>query len=383
MRKIIKIILLLVLTFLSSLKNLYANEKIKIGLLVPLTGKNAEIGQSIIKSSLLAINKINNIAIEIIPKDTGSDPNITFNSAKELSELGVRIVIGPVFNNNLEYLNELKEITFLSLTNKEDNRSKNIINAGINAKSQIKAIKKFLELNEIKKTIFLIPDVDYKNEIEKAIQNSKIKLLKKYTYNTDPTKLTSQIEKITNYKKRKQNLADEIVRIEKSDENNKEKLIEKLQKRDTLGSVKFDSLIIADFDESLKSVITSLLYTDVSPKNKYFITFNQWFDESLLKETASQPIYYPSVNKKNLEDFKKKFFKQFDQNPNHISLLSYDLVGLIYYLSLKTEVVEIDKAFNAQNSFKGKIGIFDIENNKINHRLNFYKLEEGLLKEIF
>ena len=102
-----------------------------------------------------------------------------------------------------------------------------------------------------------------------------------------------------------------------------------------------------------------------------------------MKETASQPIYYPSVNKKNLEDFKKKFFKQFDQNPNHISLLSYDLVGLIYYLSLKTEVVEINKAFNAQNSFKGKIGIFDIEDNKINHRLNFYKLEEGLLKEIF
>ena len=82
-------------------------------------------------------------------------------------------------------------------------------------------------------------------------------------------------------------------------------------------------------------------YTDVSPKNKYFITFNQWFDESLLKETASQPIYYPSVNEKNLKIFKKKFFRQFNENPNHLSLLSYDLVGLIYYLSLKTDVTEI------------------------------------------
>ena len=44
---------------------------------------------------------------------------------------------------------------------------------------------------------------------------------------------------------------------------------------------------------------------------------------------------------------------------------------------------EIDKVFKAQNSFKGKIGIFEIENNKINHRLNFYKIEEGVLKEIF
>ena len=141
--------------------------------------------------------------------------------------------------------------------------------------------------------------------------------------------------------------------------------------------------MIADFDESLKSVITSLLYTDVSPKDKYFITFNQWFDESLLNEKASQPIYYPSINKKNLEQFKVKFLKEFKEYPNHLSLLSYDLVGLIYYLSLKNNILEINKAFNDKSSFKGKIGIFEIEDNKINHQLNFYKIENGYLKEIF
>ena len=47
---------------------------------------------------------------------------------------------------------------------------------------------------------------------------------------------------------------------------NKEKELEKLKKRYTIGNVNFDSVIISDFDESLKSVITSLLYTDVSPK---------------------------------------------------------------------------------------------------------------------
>ena len=158
---------------------------------------------------------------------------------------------------------------------------------------------------------------------------------------------------------------------------------ENLKKKYTIGNLDFDSIIIADFKESLKSVVTSLLYTDVSPKDKYFITFNQWFDESLLSETISQPIYYPSINKKNLFDFESKFQKQFDQRPNHLSLLSYDLVGLIYYLSLKNELSEINKSFKKKNSFKGKIGIFDVENNKINHRLNFYKVDNGTLKEIF
>jgi hypothetical protein len=383
MKKIIKIILILTFTFSLSLKRVFAEEKIKIGLLVPLTGKDSEIGQSIIKSTRLAVNQINNLSIEIVPRDTASNPQTTLRSANELSKLGIKIVIGPVFNKNLIYLDELSELTFLSLTNKNNNSSKNIINAGINATSQLNAIKKFIELNEIKKTIFLTPDVNYKNEVEKGISNSKIKVIKNYIYNTDPTKLTKQIEKITNYGKRKQNLKDEIKRLEKSDENNKELLIERLKKKDTLGNVNFDSIIIADFDESLKSVTTSLLYTNILPKEKYFITLNQWFDETLLEESSSQPLYFPSINKKNYEKFSSEYFKNFNQYPNQLSFLSFDLIGLVYYLILQNDSIVNEKIFTKKTMFKGKVGIFEIKDNKINHILNFYKVENEAFKKIF
>ena len=383
MKKIIKIILLFVLTFLVLPNEIIANEKIKIGLLVPLSGKNSEIGQSIIKSARLAINKIDSTLIEIIPKDTQSNPESTLKAAKELAELNIKIIIGPVFNENLIYLDELKNITFLSLTNKNNNFSKNIINAGINATSQLNTIKKFLKINEIGKTIFLTPDIDYKNEIKKAISISKIKIIKNYIYNTDPTKLTQQIEKITRYDIRKQNLEDEIVRLEKSDQSNKEQLIKKLKKRDTIGSVKFDSIIIADFDESLKSVTTSLLYTDISPKKKYFITLNQWFDKSLLEEASVQPLYFPSINKKNFEDFSEEYFKKFNQYPNQLSFLSFDLVGLVYHLIIQNNSIVDEEIFRKKNLFRGKVGIFEIKNNKINHILNFYKVESGEFKKVF
>ena len=383
MKKIIKIILFLTLVFTIASGEVIAVEKIKIGLLVPMTGKNSEIGQSIIKSTLLAINKINNSSLEIIPKDTQSNPQGALKAAKELANLGVRIVIGPVFNESLIYLDELSELTFLSLTNKNNNISKNIISTGINATSQLNAIKKFIELNEIKKTIFLTPDVNYKKEIKKAISNSKIKIIENYIYNTDPTKLTQQIEKITHYKVRKQNLEDEIIRLESSNQSNKEQLIKKLNKIDTLGSVEFDSVIIADFDESLKSVTTSLLYTDITPKEIYFITFNQWFDESLLKETSSQPLYFPSINKKNYKDFSSEYFEKFNQYPNQLSFLSFDLVGLIYYLILQNDSVIDEKIFYKKNLFRGKVGIFEIKNNKINHILNFYKVENEQFKKVF
>ena len=69
----------------------------------------------------------------------------------------------------------------------------------------------------------MIPQTDYKPEIENAIKKTKIKLKEKFVYDTDPTKLTSQIENLTRYSQRKQNLLDEIKRVENSDDLNKEK----------------------------------------------------------------------------------------------------------------------------------------------------------------
>mgnify|MGYP005741551435 FL=1 len=369
--------------FLLFFQAVSAKEKIKIGLLVPMTGSNKEIGQSIIKAVSLAVKDIDNNLIEIYPKDTASRPNQTLKSAFELKQMGIKVVIGPVFYESLTYLDEMKDLTFLSLTNKILDLPKNVISAGINSTSQFNTIKKFLEKNNVERTIFLTPIREYEFEIKKGMKDSKIETYKEYDYNTDPTKLTKQIEEITKYKIRKQNLEDEITRIKNSNEPNKEKKIKRLEKRYTIGNLNFDAVVISDFDESLKSVTTSLLYTDVKPENKYFITLNQWFDESLLKETDVQPIYYPSINKENFDDYKIKYFNAFNEDPSHLSLLSYDLVGLIYYLSFKSDLTNLSRLFKKQNSFKGKIGIFDVRNNKINHRLNFYKIDKGEIKEIF
>jgi len=384
MSKFIKIIIFIILNFSILFSfSAKASEKIKIGLLVPLSGSNKELGQSIVKAVRLAVKDINNNSIEIIPKDTASKANKTLKSAFELKQLGVKVVIGPIFYESITYLDEIKDITFLSLTNKTLDLPKNVISAGINSTSQINAIKKFIETNNIKRTIFLTPIQDYEFEIKKGIKDSRIKIFKEYDYSTEPTKLTKQIEEITNYQTRKQNLDDEILRLKKSNQSNKEKKIKKLEQRYTLGGLNFDAVVIADFNESLKSVSTSLLYTDVSPKNKYFITLNQWFNKSLLNEIDIQPLYYPSINKNNFENYKEKFFSEFNEYPSHLSLLSYDLVGLVYYLSLKTNLSNLNKVFKKKNSFKGKIGIFDIKNNKINHRLNFYKIEDKKITEIF
>ena len=383
MKTLIKYIFLLFLILFSFNKKVFSEESIKIGLIVPLTGEYKEIGESIVKATRLATNKINDSKIEIFTRDTEADPNTTFEVAQELYENGIKIIIGPVFNENLIHLNKLKNVIFLSLTNKLINNPKNVISTGINAVSQIKTIKKYLNQNEIKKTVFMIPNSEIKYEIEEAILQSKIKLKEKFIYDTDPTILTSQIEDLTYYELRKQNLEDEILRLQNSNETGKEKKIETLKKRDTLGGINFDSVIIADFDESLKSVATSLLYTDVTSKRIHYICLNQWFDKSLLKEENIQPIYFPSINKKNYDKFSKEYNEVYGKYPNQLSFLSYDLIGLLYFLIYQNDFIVDEKIFYKKNKFKGKIGIFEINENKITHTLIFYSVENKKFKEIF
>ncbi len=374
--------LILIVIFINP-TNVNAQDKVKVGLIVPLTGEYSEIGKSIIQSVRMGINKIDNNNILIVPRDTKSDPKETLKVVDELYAKGIKIFIGPVFNENLKNLNSFKDATFLSLTNKILNNPKNVISAGINAKSQFTAIKKFLKINGLRETLVLIPNKEFKKEIDEAITKSKLKTKKIFYYDAKPTKLTKQIEKVTKYNIRKQNLLDEIKRVKLSDDPNKERKIEKLEKKDTLGKIGFDSIIIADFDESLKSVATSLLYTDISPKKITFISLNQWFDETLFKEKTSQPISFPSINFKKYKKFNKEYKKLFNNNPTQIAVLSYDLIGLVYYLLLQNDFDANSKLFFKENKFKGVSGNFEINNNKINHILNFYTVQDDNFIEIF
>ena len=364
--------------------NSHAADKIKIGLVIPLTGENKELGESVLKSVRLAINDINDDKIIIIPKDNQNSPDRTLEVSKELYDEGIKIIIGPIFKKNTYRLSELNnDLTFLSFTNKIDDSKKNIISAGVNAISQFNAVKKFQTLNEIERSYLFAPDTDILQEIKIGVKKSKVKLKDKFYYDPDPTLITKQIEDVTRYRVRKQNLADELIRVENSSDVNKEKKISKLKKLDTIGGINFDSVIIADFEESLKSVATSLIYTDIPPTRVTYITLNQWFDKSLLNESMIQPIYFPSVNYENYKKYLDKYNNNFKGVSNQIAFLSYDLTGLIYYLLFKNNFIVDKEIFYKKNSFKGKIGIFEIDKNIITHQLNFYVIENKEIRKIF
>ena len=318
----------------------------------------------------------------IIPRDSGSDDKIKLNLAvKELIADGVKVVIGPVDSKNFEELYKYKDVIFISLSNMQPQISRNIISIGISLESQIDAIEKFIIKKNKKNTLIMFPQNKNSTFIENKIKISKLTNYKLFKYNPDPKILTGEIEKLTNYAQRKRNLEFRKKMLEdKEDEGSKNEL-SRLEEKYTLGGVNFDSVIIIDFGSSLKSVLASLVFSDVNDSDVLFTTVNQWFDESIFYENSVKNLYFPSINLTNFKNYNGKYYKTFKIKPNEITILAYDALGLIYYIWKKNNGIDSINNFFIKDKIKGKIGTFKFSNKEVSQELKIYITEDNNFKK--
>ena len=361
----------------NSNENISEDEKIlKVGVLLPLSGKFENIGQSLLKSIQLGLFDIDNKNIKIYPKDSKGNALDAYLSAKKFQEMGIEIVIGPIFHESLERLGEINNITFISLTNKTKEVPKNTIAFGVNIESQIDALKKYFDEIKVSKTLLLSPRSDFNYQTESIAKKDILKFYRTYSYDSDPKKITGEIEKITKYRERKKDLERRIKILEKSELDKDKHELKKLEQKHTLGKVNFDSVFVVDFGERLKSVLASFMFSDVSSEKINFFTLNQWFDNTLFGENSLRNLHFPSIDYDNLKKFEKRYFKTYNEKPNEISILAYDALGLIYYCwSNNNFNFKIDQLFN-KNGFKGLQGEFIIKDNLSLQQLKIYKVGE-------
>jgi hypothetical protein len=356
---------------------------LKVGVLLPLSGKFQGIGESFLKAIQLALYDISNKNIKIYPKDSKGNPLNAYLSAKEFEEQGIEIVIGPIFYESLERLGEVNKITFISFTNKTKEIPKNAIAFGINIESQIDVLKEYFGEIKVSKTLLLSPKSEFVNQSESIAKKDVLKFYRTYRYDVNPKKITAEIEKLTKYRERKKDLERRIKILEKSDLYKDKNELKKLEQMHTLGKINFDSVVVIDFGERLKSVLSSFMFSDVSSKEVNFFTINQWFDETFFNENAMQNLHFPAIDYKNLKKFEKNFLDTFNKEPNKVSILAYDALGLIYYCwSSNNFQFKHDQLYN-KKGFKGMHGEFFIEKNLSRHKLKIYKILEKKFVKVF
>ena len=387
MKKTFTIIILTYFLFTLNINRAFTQEAasqevniLKVGVLVPLKGAEKKIGKVVLNSVKLALQDIDSKNLKIYPVNIGNTLEKKNAALTHLKNVGVKIVIGPILYQDLENLEKHEEIIFLSLTNSSKKYSKNVINLGVNIDSQMRKINSYLKENEYKKTILLYPDNHFLDFIENSNEIKKYSYFKTINYETDPKKITSQIEKITNYKQRKINLEARIKKIENSEKIEDQNELKRLLLKDTLGKINFDSVVIIVFGERLKSILNSFLFVDVTHENATFISANQWFNENLFTERSSEKLLFPSIDMEKFDTLRKKYFNQYNSPANNLSVLAYDAVGIVNYIWNKNKNFKI-KDFN-NIEFSGMQGNFIINENINYQNLKLYQIKDKKFNKI-
>jgi ABC-type branched-subunit amino acid transport system substrate-binding protein len=372
--KFIVALIYIVFFFNSNLLSEENTTKLKIGLVAPLSGSFAELGNSLLYSLQLALEEIDDKEVYIIPKDSGFNNKKKLNEAiQDIRSQGIKIIIGPITNKEFEVAQKYTDLIFISPSNIDPNFTNNIISIGVSLESQLIALMNFIKKQKKTKTVIMYPKNEYSNFVEKKIKKLNMNNIRTFTYSPDPQLLTSEIEILTNYSNRKKNLKLKKNKFENKEDEQSIKELEKLEQLYTLGGVNFDSVIIIDFGNNLKSVLTSLIYADVDQDQVLFTTVNQWFDKSIFYENTIKNLYYPSINYEEFQNYNNNYFKKFNTYPSEITILTYDALGLIYYAWKRNGNINSINDFLFKNKIKGKIGTFSFKNKRVLQELNIYK----------
>jgi|TARA_B110000967_G_scaffold145642_1_gene149060 ABC-type branched-subunit amino acid transport system substrate-binding protein len=364
--------------FYSNLLSEENNKILKVGLLAPLSGAYSELGNSLIYSLQIALEEIDDKNVLIVPRDSGFNNKDKLNAAiRDIRAQGIKIIIGPITYEEFDDANKYNDIVFISPSNINPEFTNNIISVGVSLESQLAALKNFIKKQEKKRTVIMYPKNQYLELIEKKIKELNLSNMKTFTYSPNPEVLTGEIEILTNYSKRKKSLELRKKMFEDKEDVQSIKELERLEQLYTLGEVNFDSVIIIDFGNNLKSVLASLVYTDVDQDKVLFTTVNQWFDESIFYENTIKNLYYPSINYKEFKKYNENYFRKFKTYPSEITILTYDALGLIYYAWQKNGKIESINDFSFKNKIQGKIGTFSFKDKKVLQELDIYKVEKN------
>tara|TARA_B100001123_G_scaffold403030_1_gene491110 strand:+ start:430 stop:1731 length:1302 start_codon:yes stop_codon:yes gene_type:complete len=358
------------------------NEKILSEIEVILPSKeNIEITKAFINSLELSIYKknIDNLSFNI---NTYVDKKNLNKIIKSKVKAG-KIFIGPLTSSDSKEINQYCELGVIFLSFASDRQLASDCVYLINFFPEDDLITLFNHFNSQARIALLYPENNYgfyiNNIIENISNNSKAILVNKSSYKEDLSNARDAIKQLGKYEIRRQELErQKKILKDKNDEISK-RALKKIEKFETIGSLDFTHVIIADHNIRLLKIVPLLPFYDIDPNKIKFVGTGVWDNDVFFDEPSLQEAIFPGVNKEKRKDFIQEYINSYNIEPIRTSTIMYDLVGLLSYII--NNKLTLEKTFILLNdqklSFEGIDGKFSFNQNLIKRDLKILQIKNG------
>lgn len=309
---------------------------VKIGLLLPVSGKDFKIGEKLINSVRVYLNnKVSNLDFFVLDTKSSKDGLIdAFNNGLKQD---IKVYVGPIFSyetNILKNYSRNKDVKIFSLSTDRSIVSDKIIMSGFSVEDEIDCLFNDFNLEKMKHLGIIINDSDYGDLLKKIIKKKmSLDPMTKLTFlRIEKNKnIENEIKEFSFFDDGVQLLNQEILRVEglQIKEIEKNKILKNLKNQVTFGEKKYDSIIIGEGGNRLIEILSLLSFYDINSSNTLIYGTSMWEGIEKYKEEVLNKTFYVSSLKENDDSFSDQLGQLFDSKPISLDYLIYDLLGLI------------------------------------------------------
>lgn len=189
----------------------------KIGVLLPLTGPQAEIGEQLWNAAVLSLFDSGRDDIVLVPHDTKGTPAGAIAAAENAGSNGSNLVIGPLFSTSVSAARPILTrygLRGMALSNNSSEAREPFFLIGSHPETQVDALVSYLEAMGRKRIKLFGPDIRYVHILHDRLAQldklGKIRLIDTRMYRTSAsyTEIAKDVRAVTIYDKRARALKD-------------------------------------------------------------------------------------------------------------------------------------------------------------------------------
>ncbi len=302
----------------------------KVAILLPLSGPQANIGQSLLNAAQLAVYDVGGEKFALLPQDTQGTPEGASAAAQRALADGAQLFIGPVFAPEVEAVRALahqRNIPILALSNNENLTDTFTYVMGLSPLDQVGRALQHAKRQGISRVAALLPNNPYGQAVSEAISEEAelqgLQLVKLARYSaTDNLTVTAQTF---------------------------------MTELNAAGGAQ--ALMFGENGAGLLNIAGQLAANGYNPAITRPLGTALWEDGSATRSTALVGGWYAAPAGTQRRAFNARYAQTFGGNPPAIAPLAYDSTALAAVLS-RSDARFTEQRMTDPMGFNGVDGIF-------------------------
>ncbi len=341
-------------------------DTVRVALLLPLTGSNAEIGKAMLNAAQLAVFDFADRNLELLPFDTRGSATAAANAAAAAIGDGASIILGPLLASSVRAVAPAARaagVPVVAFSSDQTVVGERIYTLGFLPEDQVRRVVSFASSRGVSKFAVLAPDNAYGATVVEIARQTAARVFGEVThvqyYDPNAEDFTPAVRVLANYDARRRALVAQRKQLEKLDDAVSKQALKRLENLQTIGDLPFDALLIADGGKRLMSVAALLPFYDIDPAKVRMLGTGQWDVAGIGAEPALLGGWYAAPPLAARQAFEAQYRKAYGRPSPRLATLAYDATALISVLARVEGGPDFSAArLTTASGFEGRDGIF-------------------------